>query len=493
MGFVIVAMVAAIVVACLPAFGQPDDGPWPMFRHDAQHTGRSPYVGPERPILKWSYPTDDAITWSSPAVGADGTIYVGSTDGTFYAINSDGSLKWNYPTGIWNNIHSSPAVGANGTIYVSLYDKLCALKSDGSMKWSYPMLNCTVSSPAVDSDGTIYVGSLDWRLYAIEDSLTFGYLKWSYYTSGSIGIASPAVDGDSTIYIGSDDGRLYAIDSTGYLKWSYPTDDAVKSSPAVDSDGIIYIGSYDHKLYAINPDGSIKWSYPTAGGICSSPALEADGTIYVGSDHKLYAINPNGSLKWSYETGTYVNSSPAIDADGTIYVGSHDYNLYAINNDGSLKWSYLTNGFVESSTAVGVDSLIYVGSYDGKLYAIGSAPPLSIQFDPYQTRVPRGGTLDFEGAYTNWEDTLAKAEVVFEAYLPGGIEPARIFTDIKTFYPDPDTLYYALLVPMLAPKKKGYLLKGEIIVPPGSGEVMYADSFFFEVKPAMESLPFGFE
>lgn len=30
---------------------------------------------------------------SSPAIGSDGTIYIGSFDGKLYAINSDGSLK----------------------------------------------------------------------------------------------------------------------------------------------------------------------------------------------------------------------------------------------------------------------------------------------------------------------------------------------------------------------------------------------------------------
>jgi hypothetical protein len=119
--------------------------------------------------------------------------------------------------------------------------------------------------------------------------------------------------------------------------------------------------------------------------------------------------------------------------------------------------------------------------------------PIYLLFDPYQEKVPREGTLDFEGIYTNFADTLIKAEVVFEAYLPGGTDPVRTFTDTKNIFPGRDTLYYALQVPLQAKKKAGYLFKGMIIVPPGSGEVVSEDSFEFEVKPAMESLPFGFE
>ena len=54
---------------------------------------------------------------SSPAIGTDGTIYVGIGDDNLYALNrADGSLKWKYATG--RRLRSSPAIGADGTIYV---------------------------------------------------------------------------------------------------------------------------------------------------------------------------------------------------------------------------------------------------------------------------------------------------------------------------------------------------------------------------------------
>ena len=71
------------------------ESPWPMFQHDAQHTGRSPFVGPETNVLKWSFATGGAFgNLSSTAIGLDGTIYAGSQDEKLYAINPDGSLKW---------------------------------------------------------------------------------------------------------------------------------------------------------------------------------------------------------------------------------------------------------------------------------------------------------------------------------------------------------------------------------------------------------------
>ncbi|MCL5283436.1 MAG: PQQ-binding-like beta-propeller repeat protein, partial [Armatimonadetes bacterium] len=63
---------------------------------------------------------------SSPAIGADGTVYVGSEGYNLYAIKPDGTLKWKYQTG---GIGSSPAIGADGTVYVGSADhNLYAIK-----------------------------------------------------------------------------------------------------------------------------------------------------------------------------------------------------------------------------------------------------------------------------------------------------------------------------------------------------------------------------
>ena len=56
---------------------------------------------------------------SSPVVGVDGTIYIGSYDGNLYALKPNGPLKWNFRTG---GSASSPAVGADGTVYVGSDD-----------------------------------------------------------------------------------------------------------------------------------------------------------------------------------------------------------------------------------------------------------------------------------------------------------------------------------------------------------------------------------
>ena len=82
-------------------------------------------------MLFRSYQTGGYVG-SSPAVAADGTVYVGSGDDYLYAINPDGSLKWRYQTGGY--VGSSPAVAADGTVYVgSANNYLYAIVGDSPL------------------------------------------------------------------------------------------------------------------------------------------------------------------------------------------------------------------------------------------------------------------------------------------------------------------------------------------------------------------------
>jgi serine protease len=313
--------------------------------------------------LKWKFQTGERVN-SSPAIGSDSTIYVGSFDYYLYAINSNGTEKWKFQTGGY--VASSPAIGSDSTIYVGSFDGcIYAINPNGTEKWKFQTGGVLYySSPAIGSDGTIYVGSDDYYFYAINSN---GTEKWKFQT-GSYVRSYPAIGSDGTIYVWSDDNYLYAINPDGTEKWKFQTGGGAFS---IGSDGTIYVGSRDNYLYAINPDGTEKWKFQTGGDVDSSPAIGSDGTIYVGSmDNCLYAINPNGTQKWKFQ-GDLADSSPAIGSDGTIYVGSYHY-LYAINPNGTEKWKFQAGDAVYSSPAIGSDGTIYVGSRDSYLYALNS-------------------------------------------------------------------------------------------------------------------------
>jgi hypothetical protein len=81
---------------------------------------------------------------SSPAVGADGTVYVGSNDNNLYAIDAYGNQKWASAFITGGDVFSSPVVGSDGTVYVGSNDhKLYAVYGDslGLAKSSWPMFH----------------------------------------------------------------------------------------------------------------------------------------------------------------------------------------------------------------------------------------------------------------------------------------------------------------------------------------------------------------
>ena len=125
-------------------------------------------VQPEDGTQKWAFLTGANVE-SSPAIGADGTLYVGSSDFNLYAINPDGTQKWGFPTGGF--VFSSPAIGTDGTVYVGSSDGyLYAINPDGTQKWAFTTGDFVSSPPAIGADGTLYVGSNDDNLYAINGS-----------------------------------------------------------------------------------------------------------------------------------------------------------------------------------------------------------------------------------------------------------------------------------------------------------------------------------
>ncbi len=329
---------------------------------------------------RWRFETGDGV-YSSPAIGPDGTVYVGSLDNNLYAVDKKGIEKWHFETE--DKVVSSPAIGADGTIYVGSWDnRLYAINPEnGKKKWQFVTGDKVVSSPAIGADGTVYFGSGDNRLYAINPEN--GKKKWQFVAEDKV-VSSPAIGADGTIYVGSWDKRLYAIKPNGTQKWAFEAGDAVYASPVFGGDGTIYVGTVGGNLYAINPEnGKEKWHFTTGEQVLAAAAVGADGTIYIGSyDKKFYAINPkNGKEKWHFITGDAVVSRAAIAEDGTIYFGSLDKNVYALKPSGEEKWRFTTGDQVGSSPAIGPDGVVYVGSLDKNLYAVGMVSVKGVSLD----------------------------------------------------------------------------------------------------------------
>ena len=231
-----------------PAAAQLANGPWSMYRHDVCHTGQSPSRGP---VFGSEGPADDAAhtldvkVWhgfdklrTSPSLSQDGkTIYFGmgfkfcsidTSDTSNTQIDDDNCLL--LPADVSD---SSPAVAANGRIYMGDRDNsLNAYIVDPStkkpvLKWRYnnghegDIFQHPVIAPAGRPEaGTIYFTNSQSTegvgiFTALTDSGTSPTVKWRYKIGNYVWQSSPAIDESGIIYFGDANGYVYAFADKG--------------------------------------------------------------------------------------------------------------------------------------------------------------------------------------------------------------------------------------------------------------------------------------
>lgn len=327
--------------------------------------------------MKWRHLVGDWIE-TTPTIGVDGTIYAGCWNGYLYAFYPDGSLKWSHWCGA-DISYGSPVIADDGTIYVTTLDggnSLVAINFNGTEKWHYQTGQWLTSAPALGLDGTIYFGSTDTYIYAVNQN---GTLRWRYKT-GDYVMGSASIAEDGTVYIGSWDGYLYSLNPiNGSLVWRCRIGDGSKANPAIGPDGTIYIG--EGYLFAVAPNGTVRWKFPVGGSIeWSSPAISADGIIYFGTHigdgqgGDIITVNPNGTERWRQRIANYwVDSSPAIGSDGTVYIGC------AYNMGGGYLYAFGRGPLIVDAHGP------YTGYYDNAINFVGDVyggiPPYSYHWD----------------------------------------------------------------------------------------------------------------
>jgi len=421
----------------------PMNCPWPMYCHDAHHTGSSPYgKDGNYYVVKWKIYIDNILD-SSPAIDQNGTVYLGSNGWELFAIYSNGTEKWRFKAG--GAFQSSPAIAEDGTIYVGSDDNfLYAINPDGTLKWKLKVGDGWVySSPVIDENGIIFAGSTFGKnICAIYPN---GTKKWDFKTGYKI-YSSPALD-KNMLYILSHDLYLYSIyKDNGTQKWRFKTKDWGGSAPTIDDNGIIYFGACDRYFYALYPDGTLKWKFSVGwDALTSSPALGKDDNIYFGCHAKyIYSLNSsNGNENWRYPTNEEVSAPVAIDNNSIIYAGDWDGVFYALNPDGTARWKFKTGNSIMVSPAIAEDGTIYIASWDGYLYAleiieIDNVPPLKPTIDGPSEGKPReeytffANTTDPDGGnisyFFDWE--YENENSGWLDFVPGGT-PINIS---QTFY-----------------------------------------------------------
>jgi outer membrane protein assembly factor BamB len=362
--------------------------PWPKFRANAAQDGRVAVRPTSSGGRFWSFRTGKGI-FSSPVVGADGTVYIGSADRIFYAVRKDGTERWRVQTE--EIIDSSALLDDKGRVYFGSGDgKLRALDAaTGAPIWTFlaedpastnAFIRWFEGNVSIAPDGTLLVPNDNFRVYGVDRDT--GMAKWSFATTDQTWSA-PAVDAQTgALYFGNNNviglrgPNVFSLNARGEQRWGATTLGSVAASPLLTPDGVVVVGSFDGFIYGYDAaTGSVRWKHGTREHVYASAARLSDGTVVVPSaDGTVYALDAStGALRWAFDTPEPIRSSPAVDGDDNIYFGAGDGRLYVLRKDGTLRWSMrLIDGDrndLNASPALGTDA-IYIAGESGEVFSV---------------------------------------------------------------------------------------------------------------------------
>ncbi len=385
------ALLVVLVAGCSsdPSLPLQHGSPWPKFRGNAAQDGASDVMPTLTGGTFFDFHTGKGI-FSSPVVGADGTIYIGSADRTFYALAPDGTVKWQLLTG--EIIDSAALLDDSGRVYFGSGDgMLRALDAKtGARVWTTPadppsvnaaLINWFEGNVGISPGGKLYVPNDNWFVYGVDrksgeilDRHRVPDQTWSL----------PVVDPRTgNFYVGNNNvveflgSNLFAFDDQGEGVWDkFVGVGSIAASPMLTPDGTLVVGGFDGFVRAYDAKtGAVRWEFGTRDHIYASPARLPDGTVLQASaDGTLYALDPNsGAQRWAFDTRDPIRSSPSVDGLGNSYFGSGDGRMYVINKDGTLRWSIALiaddRNDVNASPALGKDA-IYIAGESGEVFSI---------------------------------------------------------------------------------------------------------------------------
>jgi outer membrane protein assembly factor BamB len=214
------------------------------------------YVAHANDAIKWTFETNGKVI-AAPIIQGD-TIFIGSLDGYFYAINAaTGNEIWKYNTN--NEIRTTAVIFNKELICFESGNTMFGLDLGGNLLWSK----------------VIYSGAV-----------TNEHDKWDCFRS------SPTLN-DSIAYIGSEEGKVVGVHLiSGEIVYSVQTPQAntsIETTPAIFDDKI-FVGDWLGVFTVFSLDSSkVIWQYDTkndntygwVNAIVSKPLIYND-TVYFG-------------------------------------------------------------------------------------------------------------------------------------------------------------------------------------------------------------------
>ena len=335
---------------------------------------------------------DEKIRALNPPVVIGDTIYFGSEDGNFYALDAEsGYMRWVFRSGA--EINSIPYVDDAQVYFGSKDGKLYALsREDGKELWNFPTNSQINSQVERYKDSVIFVGDAD----AIYFLSTEGEEQFHIENPGWYNFTFLMADDVMYFATGTQVSQVgpYDIKRREFL-WFVPYHEIAAnwySFPAVRRD-LVYFGTADFwdgiefGFYAFDRrTGKRVWMRSINGVFPDywddyrswdlftrdlemldwmAPTIWKDMVIYTGGDVTARAFDAEtGKLRWEKAFETPICSSATIAGNrlyfGLMEDGGHPSRLVCLDaRDGRLLWSMETEGALLSAPVIAGKRIIF--------------------------------------------------------------------------------------------------------------------------------------
>ena len=295
-------------------------------------------VGTERGQIQWATSASGGIDSEAYYDAKHNQVYLGADDGTFYAVDPGGKVRWTYHAK--GAIEQAPDVAGDTVYFGTAADRVIALDAtNGKWRWQYERETpegFTIhgySGPRAHGEDVI-AGFSDGYLVSLNGAS--GEVVWAR----SLAAASDQfVDVDSTptivgnmIYASSYSGGLHAVDAKdGAIRWRVGIEGV---SSVYVAGARIYFAAPREGLHAADTDGHILWRQGLRqAGDLTTPVVVGSYLVFSGSRAGLFIVDrETGKLLEMFNPGSGICAAPTVDPSGTrLYVLSNGGALYALD------------------------------------------------------------------------------------------------------------------------------------------------------------------
>ena len=350
-------------------------------------------IGPQEPQLEIFF-EDEVPFAGKPVVGEDGTVYIGSKSGKFYALDPSGEILWVVTTPA--KPVGAPALDMDGNLYVVDEDGgLSALTPGGEILWRFQTEEgIALSGPVISPDGKLFYVVGTYSKGYIQAVSASGEGLW--LTELQTGLLIHTLDisptGDFVFYhdevfdasngarmefdlpfavdkfFGGEDGKTYLWAGGTVVEWRYTdskfemTEERVLSSieypggVGVTPQSVVWLQGW-HSLFWFTKDGKalaavdfseVHWESPQYKEFGIVISIDRDYTIFVCGSyqsaqiHSCWAFSPSSKeplwevdlIEWGpYEIYEVIFGGAL--APGRLYISSSKGYLYLIHDGGS--------------------------------------------------------------------------------------------------------------------------------------------------------------